>query len=91
MFKLNKDTSKGINGASLGISIVVAVLMGIGIGILLKNYFEKDWLLWVGVVWGIAAAILNIYKMYQQEQKDFAQIAKHKDQYKPLYEDDDND
>ena len=90
MLKLNKNTSSGIARVSLGISIVVAILLGVGIGLVMKNFFEIDWLLWVGVFWGIAAALMNIYKVYQKEQKDFEEIAKHKDQYKPLYKDEDD-
>ena len=60
---------------SLGISMVVAILMGIGLGVLLKNFFEQDWLLWVGVFWGVAAAFLNIQKEYKKLKKDMDELA----------------
>lgn len=65
-----KKTIEGAEKLSLGISIVVAVLMGIGIGIWMKNTFHQAWLLWLGVFWGVAAAILNIKKEYDKLKKD---------------------
>jgi cell division protein FtsB len=44
--------------------------MGIGIGIWMKNTFHQAWLLWLGVFWGVAAAILNIKKEYVKLKKD---------------------
>ncbi len=54
----------GANELSLGISIVVAVALGIGIGIGLEYLSGARWSFWLGVAWGIGAAILNIYKAY---------------------------
>ncbi|WP_238593975.1 AtpZ/AtpI family protein [Lebetimonas natsushimae] len=65
-----RKTVEGAEKLSLGISIVVAVLMGIGIGIWLKNIFHQNWLLWLGVFWGVAAALLNIKKEYDKLKKD---------------------
>ena len=70
---------KSVEGAeklSLGISIVVAILMGIGIGIWMKNTFHQNWLLWLGVFWGIAAAIMNIRIEYKKMKKEFEEIEK---------------
>jgi F0F1-type ATP synthase assembly protein I len=69
-----KPIVEGANKLSLGISIVVAVLLGVGIGKLLQNLFGYDWLLWVGVFWGVAAAGLNIYKMYKEVKKELDSI-----------------
>ena len=55
---------------SLGISIVVAILMGVGIGIFMYKISGIIWLLWLGIFWGVAAAFLNIYKMYKKVKKD---------------------
>lgn len=69
----DKETPKyaklveGADGLSLGISIVVAVLIGVGAGILMKKSFGYDWLLWLGVLWGIGGAILNVYKAYKKQ------------------------
>ena len=67
-------TVEGAEKLSLGISIVVAVLMGIGLGILMKNFFHQTWLLWIGVFWGIAAAIMNIRIEYKKLQKEFKEV-----------------
>ena len=63
------------DGLSLGISMVVAVLLGVGLGFLLKNLFDIPWLLWVGVFWGVAAAILNVYKAYEKQKKSLDELA----------------
>ncbi|MGX3011770.1 AtpZ/AtpI family protein [Helicobacter sp. 23-1044] len=64
----------GANGLSLGISIVVAILLGIGVGVLMQKIFGVFWVLFLGVAWGIAAAILNVYKVYKAELRDFEKI-----------------
>ena len=65
----------GANGLSLGISIVVAILLGIGAGVLMQKIFGVFWVLFLGVAWGIAAAVLNVYKVYKAELRDFEKIA----------------
>jgi F0F1-type ATP synthase assembly protein I len=71
-----KDTPKygkfveGAEHLSLGISIVVAVVIGVGAGLLLKNFFGSIWFLWLGVFWGIAAAVLNIRRAYLKQKAD---------------------
>ncbi|NPA12148.1 MAG: AtpZ/AtpI family protein [Epsilonproteobacteria bacterium] len=73
----NIKLKKSIEGAqklSLGISIVVAILMGIGLGVWMKNTFAHTWLLWLGVFWGVAAAVLNIYKEYKLLKKSLDEI-----------------
>ncbi|ACM92708.1 conserved hypothetical protein [Nautilia profundicola AmH] len=73
--KLGK-TVEGAEKLSLGISIVVAILMGIGVGILLKKWTGYSWTLWLGVFWGVAAAIMNIKIEYNKLKKDFDKVAK---------------
>ena len=60
---------------SLGISIVVAVLLGLGVGILLQKLSGSVWGLGVGIFWGVGAAILNIYKAYKRTKKDLEVLA----------------
>jgi F0F1-type ATP synthase assembly protein I len=72
--KLGK-TVEGAEKLSLGISIVVAILMGIGVGILLKKWTGYSWTLWLGVFWGVSAAILNIKKEYSKLKKEFDKVA----------------
>ena len=67
-------TIEGAEKLSLGISIVVAILMGIGIGIWLNKTFHQIWLLWLGVVWGIAAAGMNIKIAYQKLKKELDEV-----------------
>jgi F0F1-type ATP synthase assembly protein I len=62
---------EGADSLSLGISIVVAILLGIGAGILMRDSFGYDWLLWLGVFWGISAAVLNVYKAYKKQVKAY--------------------
>jgi ATP synthase protein I len=71
----HNDLVQGVNQLSLGISMVVAVAMGVGIGVFMKSFFEVDWLLWVGVFWGVSAAFLNVYKEYQKQKKDLDALA----------------
>lgn len=61
---------EGAEHLSLGISMAVAVLMGIGLGVVLKNFFGQIWLLWLGVFMGVVAAGLNIYRAYQRQVAD---------------------
>ena len=63
------------DGLSLGISMVVAILLGVGIGIVLRNIFGYSWLFWLGVFWGIAGAILNVYKAYDKQKKSLDELA----------------
>ena len=87
-----KPLAEAVDSLSLGISIVVAVLLGVGIGWLLKRWTDIGWLFWVGVFIGIAAAILNVYKAYSKQYKAFEKLAK-EDRYaiKKQLEDDDED
>ncbi|HEA6929180.1 AtpZ/AtpI family protein [Campylobacter lari] len=89
MNKRQKIIRKGIeaaDGLSLGISIVVAVLIGVGIGYFLKNLTGIAWLFWVGVFIGVAAAILNVYKAYKAQVKSYEEF-KEENRYKDLKND----
>ncbi len=84
---------EGAEQLSLGISMVVAVLLGVGAGLLMKNYFHHTWLLWLGVFWGVSGAILNIYKAYKKQMKSLDELkddVRYKN-YKPKKNDDDDD
>lgn len=71
-----KPIIEAADSLSLGISIVVAVVMGVGIGILLKKFTGIGWTLWIGVFIGVAAAILNVYKAYSKQYKEYEELAK---------------
>lgn len=70
-----KGLLSGIAGLSLGISIIVALLLGVGIGVLLQKLFGVFWVFWIGIFWGVCAAILNVYKAYKAQVKEFEKLA----------------
>ncbi|EEO26620.1 AtpZ/AtpI family protein [Helicobacter winghamensis] len=81
-FESQKDTPKykdailAYSNATLGISMVLAVLIGIGIGYGLESLFGGvRWLFWLGVAWGVCAAILNVYKAYKRQKKELDALA----------------
>ncbi len=81
---------EGLEQLSLGISIVVAILLGVGIGLWMKKSFEMDWLLWLGVFWGVGGAILNIKKAYQKQKRELDKLKDDpKYSYKPNQDDED--
>ncbi|MBL0721510.1 MAG: AtpZ/AtpI family protein [Sulfurovum sp.] len=71
-----KKVADAANGLSLGISMVVAVVLGVAIGIGMRELFDIEWLLWLGVFWGISGAILNVYKAYEKQKRVFDDLAK---------------
>ncbi len=86
---------QALDNLSLGISIVAAVAIGFGIGYGLKALTGYTWTLWLGIFWGIAAAILNIYKAYKRAKKEFEGLENdpryaHRAKYGDKSEDDDD-
>jgi len=71
-----KPRIKPIIELSLGISMVVAVIMGVGIGFLLKSMTGISWTFFIGVFIGIAAAILNVFKAYKKQKEGYEELAK---------------
>ena len=63
------------DGLSLGISMVVAVLIGVAIGLGLKKLTGATWTLWIGVFIGVAAAVLNVYKAYEKQKRSLDELA----------------
>ena len=70
----HKDKIEAINSLSLGISMVVAVALGVGLGLLLKNLTGIGWTLWIGVFYGLAAAVLNVYKAYKKAKRELDKL-----------------
>ncbi|MGM0518325.1 MAG: AtpZ/AtpI family protein [Campylobacterota bacterium] len=62
---------QALDNMSLGISMVVAIAIGFAIGYGLKELTGYTWTLWLGVFWGVAAAILNLTKAYKRAQKEY--------------------
>lgn len=79
------------DGLSLGISMVVAVLLGVGLGLLLKDIFGTPWLLWLGVFFGVGAAISNVYKAYEKQKKSLDELADDPRYRHKKYDDSDED
>ncbi len=71
-----KPVIEGAETLSLGISMVVAVLIGVAIGIGLKAVTGLTWTLWIGVFIGLAAAFLNVFKAYSKQYKAFEELSK---------------
>jgi F0F1-type ATP synthase assembly protein I len=70
-----KKVVDAADGLSLGISMVVAVLMGVAIGIGLQKLTGAWWTLWIGVFIGVGAAILNVYKAYAKQKRSLDELA----------------
>ena len=71
-----KPIIEAADSLSLGISIVVAVIMGVGIGYLLRSLTGIGWTFWIGIFLGVAAAILNVFKAYEKQRKSYEELAK---------------
>lgn len=67
---------KRANYLSLGLAVVVAIFLGSYCGYWLYKWTAWQSLLWAGVFVGIAAAFLNIYKVYKLSVKDFEDLEK---------------
>lgn len=78
--KIRKLT-RGANDLSLGISMMVAVLLGLGIGYGLYKWLGYYWLIWVGLGYGVAAAILNVVKAYKRLHSELDSL-RHEEKYK---------
>ncbi len=83
---------EGAEQLSLGISIVVAVLIGVWLGYMMEKIFGYRWLFWLGVFWGIGGAIMNIYIAYKKQKKELDSLkndSKYKN-YKDFEDEEDN-
>lgn len=67
---------------SLGISIVVAVALGVGLGFWLKSLTGYAIFIFIGLAFGIAAAVLNVYKAYKHQLKSMDEL-KDENRYAP--------
>ncbi len=86
-----KKVVDAADGLSLGISMVVAILMGVGLGYLMRQWFGYGWLFWLGVFWGIAAAILNVYKAYAKQKASLDELAEDPRYKRRTFDEDDED
>ncbi|MDR1460341.1 MAG: AtpZ/AtpI family protein [Campylobacteraceae bacterium] len=81
---------EGADQLSLGLSMVVAVVIGVAIGFWLKNITGEWWTLWLGVFWGVGAAVYDVYKAYLKQKKSYDEL-KNEPRYKYNSKDDDED
>lgn len=84
------EVVKGAEQLSLGISIVVAIIIGSGAGYWIMKETGWTWTLFAGVAVGIAAAGLNIKKAYDAQIRSLDEL-KDKDKFKPAKDDDEDD
>lgn len=66
-----QDKIVALDSLSLGISIVAAIIIGFGIGYGLKQLTGYSWTLWLGIAWGVLAAVMNVYRAYKRAQKQY--------------------
>lgn len=78
-----KKVVDAADSLSLGISIVVAVLIGVGLGFWIKAATGWSFGLFIGIFLGVAAAILNVYKAYKKQIKSLDEL-KDENRYKSL-------
>lgn len=71
----HQDKIEALDSLSLGISIVVALALGVGLGLLLKEWSGYAWTLWVGIGYGVGAAILNVYRAYKKAKASLDELA----------------
>ena len=64
----HRDKIEALDSLSVGISMVAAIAIGVGVGLVLKHFTGYTWTLWLGILWGIAAAGLNVYKAYKKSK-----------------------
>jgi len=62
---------EGAEQLTLGVSMIVAVVLGVGAGVLMRDMTGIGWLFWAGLAWGIAAAALNVHKAYKRQMKSY--------------------
>ncbi|MDR1008329.1 MAG: AtpZ/AtpI family protein [Campylobacteraceae bacterium] len=81
---------EGASELSLGISIVVAIVLGVALGLWLKSLTGYTWTLWLGVIFGIGAAVKNVHIAYKKQKKIYDEL-KNEPRYKYQADEDDDD
>ncbi|MCI6989338.1 MAG: AtpZ/AtpI family protein [Campylobacter sp.] len=88
--KITKNLNKIVRGAdflSVGISMVVAVVIGFVIGYYLRKWTGISFFFYFFMFVGIAAAFLNVYKIYKLQQADLKELDEKYRGYKPDFSD----
>ncbi|MDR2081143.1 MAG: AtpZ/AtpI family protein [Campylobacteraceae bacterium] len=81
---------EGAGELSLGISIVVAIVLGVLLGLWLKSLTGFAWTLWLGVFFGIGAAVKNVHIAYKKQKKSYDEL-KNEPRYKYQADKDDDE
>jgi len=56
--------------SSIGMSFVLALVLGFGGGLLLDNWLgSKPWLMFIGFFLGLAAGVLNVYRVMREADR----------------------
>lgn len=91
MAKINLgEVVKGAEQLSLGVSIVVALLIGASMGYWAMRETGWTWTLFAGVAVGIAAAVLNVKKAYDAQIKSLDEL-KDESKFKPVKDDEEDE
>ncbi|MDD2902962.1 MAG: AtpZ/AtpI family protein [Syntrophales bacterium] len=61
--------SGGYQASAIGLSLVLAIAIGGGIGWWLANYFDNNIFFYIGLILGIIAGFRNVYLMGKKLQK----------------------
>ncbi|MCI7237087.1 AtpZ/AtpI family protein [Campylobacter sp.] len=65
--------ARAADSLSLGISMVVAVAIGTGLGVWLRQYWG-NWVLFCGIALGVLAAINNVFKAYKAQKASYDEL-----------------
>jgi len=65
---------RSANTLSLGISIVVAIGLGVLCGYYLRKWTGLEFLFWLFLIFGVCAALLNVYKAYKMLMREAENI-----------------
>ncbi len=61
--------SGGYRASAIGLSLVLAIVIGGGLGYMLSEYTGKSYWFYIGLIMGIIAGFRNLYIMGQKYQK----------------------
>ena len=61
--------SGGYKASAIGLSLVLAIVIGGGLGYFMSEYTGKTYWLYIGLIAGIIAGFWNLYVMGQKYEK----------------------
>ena len=61
--------SGGYKASAIGLSLVLAIVIGGGLGYFMSEYTGKTYWLYIGLILGIIAGFRNLYIMGQKYEK----------------------